>query len=88
VCHAIPEAVLDSVEKEDWEPLERKKRNEDSRGTSRVNKGGNGVNKKQPPRKNGSRSGHRSLCVHVFTQHMCTRFVLKNALVYRPCLET
>lgn len=79
--------MLDFVGKEDWETSESKKRNEDSRGTPRVNKEGNGVNKKQPPRKNGSRSGRRSLRVHVFTQHMCARFV-KKALVYRPCLET
>lgn len=69
---AIPEAVLDSIGKEDREPSEKKtkkKKNEDSEGTPRVNKGGNGVNKKQPPRKDGSRSGCRCVCMYL---HMRT----------------
>lgn len=73
---AIPEAVLDSVGKEDWEPSERKKRNEDREGTPRVNKGGNGVNKKQPPRKSGSRrTGCLCVgaCIYTCAQHTRAR---------------
>lgn len=83
---AIPEAVLDSVVKEDWESSEKKKKkkNEDSEGTPRVNKRGNGVNKKQPPRKDG-RVGPGAVvcaCIYTCTPHVCARFV-RSVLVYR-----
>lgn len=70
--YAIPEAVLDSVGKEDWKPLGRKKRNEDTQGTPRVNKGGNGVNKKQPPRKDGSPGAVVCACVYTCATHVRT----------------
>lgn len=71
---AIPEAVLDSIGKEDWEPSEKKKKkkNEDSEGTPRVNKGGNGVNKKQPPRKDGRVGPSAVVCACIYT---CTPHV-------------
>jgi len=79
----ILEAVLDFSGKEDSE--KKKKRNEDSEGTPRVNKGGNGVNKKQPQGRMGvGRVGPGVVvCACIYT---CARFV-RSVLVYKLCLE-